>query len=143
MTITLKQLRLKGACWEQADLFKAAFGEAVEVTMDNALKYADKFDWQWAAEHLLPAPAEKAYWEATAPAREAYWEATAPARKAYQEAKATALKAYREAVATSGKAYWKATATAGKAYQEAVATALKAYQEAVATAFVNAALGEI
>ena len=132
MTITLKQLRLKGACWEQADLFKAAFGEAVEVTMDNALKYADKFDWTWAAEHLLPAPAEKVYWEATA-----------PARKAYQEAKATALKAYREAVATAGKAYWKATATAGKAYQEAVATALKAYQEAVATAFVNAALGEI
>ena len=121
MTITLKQLRLKGACWEQAQLFEAAFGEAVEVTMDNALKYADKFDWTWAAEHLLPAPAEKAYWEATA-----------PARKAYQEAKATALKAYREAVATAGKAYWKATSTAGKAYQEAVATA-----------FVNAALGEI
>jgi hypothetical protein len=143
MTITLKQLRLKGACWEQAQLFEAAFGEKVEVTMDNAVQYADKFDWQWAAEHLLPAPAEKAYWEATAPAREAYWEATAPARKAYQEAKATALKAYREAVATAGKAYWKATATAGKAYQEAVATALKAYQEAVATAFVNAALGEI
>ena len=132
MTITLKQLRLKDACSEQVELFKATFGEKVEVTMDNAVQYADKFDWQWAAEHLLPAPAEKAYWEATAPAREAYWEATAPARKAYQEAKATALKAYREAVATAGKAYWKATATAGKAYQEAVATA-----------FVNAALGEI
>jgi len=130
MTITLKQLRLKGACWEQADLFKAAFGEAVEVTMDNALKYADKFDWTWAAEHLLPAPAEKAYWEATA-----------PARKAYEEAMATARKAYEEAVAPVWKAYQKAKATALKAYREAAAPAEKAYEEARATAFVNAALG--
>ena len=132
MTITLKQLRLKGACWEQADLFKAAFGEAVEVTMDNALKYADKFDWTWAAEHLLPAPSETAYQKAMATAGKAYREAVAPAGKAYRGAKAPVWTAYEEA-----------TATAGKAYQEAVATALKAYQEAVATAFVNAALGEI
>ena len=119
MTITLKQLRLKGACWEQADLFKAAFGEAVEVTMDNALKYADKFDWQWAAEHLLLATALKAYEEAVAPAEKAYREAKAPVWTAYEEA----------------------TATAGKAYREAMATVWKAYQEARATAFVNAALG--
>jgi hypothetical protein len=141
MTITLKQLRLKGACWEQADLFKAAFGEAVEVTMDNALKYADKFDWTWAAEHLLPAPAETAYWEATAPARKAYEEAMATARKAYQEAMATAGKAYQEAAAPALKAYQEAAAPALKAYLEAMATALKAYWKAAAPAFVNAALG--
>ena len=119
MTITLKQLRLKGACWEQADLFKAAFGEKVEVTMDNAVQYADKFDWTWAAEHLLPAPALKAYEEAVAPAGKAYREAVAPAEKAYQEA----------------------MATAGKACREAMAPAEKAYLEAAAPAFVNAALG--
>jgi hypothetical protein len=139
MTITLKQLRLKGACWEQADPFKAAFGEAVEVTMDNALKYADKFDWTWAAEHLLPAPAETAYWEATAPARKAYEEAMATARKAYEEAVAPVWKAYWEAMATAGKAYREAVATAGKAYREATAPVGKAYREAKATAFVNAA----
>ena len=91
MTITLKQLRLKGACSEQVELFKATFGESSEVTMDNAVKYADKFDWTWAAEHLLPAPAWKAYQEAMATADKAYEEATAPAGKAYREAKATAF----------------------------------------------------
>jgi hypothetical protein len=101
MTITLKQLRLKGACWEQADLFKAAFGEKVEVTMDNAVQYADKFDWTWAAEHLLPAPAWKAYLEAKAPAGKAYQEAVATAGKAYQKAMATVWKAYLEARATA------------------------------------------
>ena len=141
MTITLKQLRLKGACWEQADLFKAAFGEAVEVTMDNALKYADKFDWQWAAEHLLPAPAETAYWEARATAEKAYLEAMATALKAYEEARATAGKAYWEATATAGKAYQEAMATAWTAYEEAMAPVEKAYLEAAAPAFVNAALG--
>ena len=141
MTITLKQLRLKGACWEQAQLFEAAFGEAVEVTMDNAVKYADKFNWQWAAEHLLLATALKAYEEAVAPAEKAYREAAAPALKAYQEAMATAGKAYQEAAAPALKAYQEAAAPALKAYLEAMATALKAYWKAAAPAFVNAALG--
>ena len=117
MTITLKQLRLKGACWEQADLFKGAFGGEVEVTMDNAVQYADKFDWTWAAEHLLPAPAETAYWEATAPARKAYEEAMAPAVTAYREAMAPVWTAYQEARAPALKAYEEAMATARKAYQ--------------------------
>ena len=91
MTITLKQLRLKDACSEQVELFKATFGEAVEVTMDNAVKYADKFNWTWAAEHLLPATAGKAYWEAVATVWTAYREAKAPAEQAYREAKATAF----------------------------------------------------
>ena len=139
MTITLKQLRLKGACWEQAQLFEAAFGEAVEVTMDNAVKYADKFNWQWAAEHLLLATALKAYEEAMATAGKAYQKAMATAGKAYREAVAPAGKAYREAMATVWKAYLEAVAPAWKAYEEATAPAGKAYREAKATAFVNAA----
>ena len=71
MTITLKQLRRAGACEPQVKLFKDTFGESAEVTLENALKMADKFDWTWAANNLLPAPAGKAYSQALAPAWEA------------------------------------------------------------------------
>ena len=99
MTITLKQLRRKGACEPQVQLFKTTFGQSAEVNLETALKMADKFDWNWAAANLLPAPAWKAYDEARAQASKAYKEATAPAWKAYEEARAQASKAYDEATA--------------------------------------------
>ena len=101
MTITLKQLRRKGACEPQVQLFKTTFGQSAEVTIETALKMADKFDWTWAAKKLLPAPAWKAFSEARAQAWKAYEEATATAEKAYEETLATAEKAYDEARATA------------------------------------------
>ena len=101
MTITLKQLRRAGACEPQVQLFKTTFGQSAEVNLETALKMAQKFDWNWAAANLLPAPAWKAYEEAMAPAWKAYDEARAQASKAYKEATAPAWKAYEEARATA------------------------------------------
>ena len=89
--ITRKFLESNGACREQLDVLFEEFPAGGEVTLENCLRAATlRIDFDWAASHLLSAPAEKAYWEAKA-----------TAEKAYQEAKATAWKAYREANAAA------------------------------------------
>ena len=77
-TITQKFLRSKGACREQLDILFAEFPNGGEVTLENCLRAAVlSIDFNWAANRLLSAPAEKAYREARAPAWKAYQEATA------------------------------------------------------------------
>ena len=78
--VTAKQLKAKGACEDQIDLFRSVFPRGCVVTAANIRKAAGaglSLDW-WAKE-FLPAAAWRAYQEATAPALRAYREATAPA----------------------------------------------------------------
>ncbi|HUN92629.1 MAG TPA: hypothetical protein VMU33_11265 [Burkholderiaceae bacterium] len=57
--ITLQQLTQAGACADQVSAFRHVFGDAAEVTMDNAWRAHGHFDWSAAAakfldlEHLL------------------------------------------------------------------------------------------
>src|SRR5919109_1421725 len=105
MKLTAEILQKKGACKEQVDLFAQLFPDGGEVTAAACRAVAHQFDWDWAANHLLPEPARRAYEEATATAWRAYQEARATARRAYQEATATARRAYKEARAPARRAY--------------------------------------
>ena len=51
-TITLAQL--SDACRAQRDLFKQTFGGQVHLTLELAEKHAADFDFDWAAQNLLP-----------------------------------------------------------------------------------------
>jgi len=62
--ILLSDLRAAGACADQVALFEARFGDGVDVTEALCLSVADLFDWSWAADYLLPAPARAEYWRA-------------------------------------------------------------------------------
>ena len=53
MKITLRQLRLLGACEPQVELFKATFGTEVELTEANAIRYGALFDINWIAGKVL------------------------------------------------------------------------------------------
>ena len=53
MKITLKQLRLLGACKPQVELFKETFGTEVELTEANAIRYGALFDIDWIAGKVL------------------------------------------------------------------------------------------
>ena len=53
MKITLKQLRLIGACAPQVELFKKTFGTEAELTVENALRYGALFDINWIANKVL------------------------------------------------------------------------------------------
>lgn len=61
MFLTDKILRAKRACADQRELFNEQFPGGVEVTEDVCVSVADKFDWYWAAGHLLPAPLRADY----------------------------------------------------------------------------------
>ena len=87
--ITLKQLTDVGACSEQVALFKATFGDSVNVTVARARKVSGLFDWDF-ARRFLDGEGKAAYDAATAPAYADYKAATAPAYAAYDAATATA-----------------------------------------------------
>ena len=87
--ITAAILEAKGACEDQVKMFAALEkAGAISMTVETAVLFADRFDWDWAAKNLLPAPLWKAYEEAAAPLWNAYREAEAPLWKAYREAAA-------------------------------------------------------
>ena len=60
-TLKLQTLIDKGACTEQVDLFRASFGEVVEVTESRCAEHACAFAWDWASRCLLSASAEAEY----------------------------------------------------------------------------------
>ena len=70
--ITLKMLKVEGACHDQVALFRQHFGRSVEVTREACLAVALVFDWDWAAIHLLSGSAREAYEVTKVPAWEAY-----------------------------------------------------------------------
>ena len=61
MSRTLTLAQLKGTCAQQRALFRKLFGTSVEVTEALAVEHADSFDWTWAANKLLSAPARAEY----------------------------------------------------------------------------------
>ena len=106
MRITLQQLIDAGACGDQRELFQQRYGDSVRVTKRECIAAAQLFDWDWAAQHLLSAPARRAWNEATTTARRAYHKALAPAQRAYDKATTPARRAYDEARAV---AFWRAS----------------------------------
>lgn len=72
ITIKLSTLKRMGACIVQQLRFEKAFGKEVVVTHARAQMYAIEFDWQWAANHLLPRKARMEWRDATMDAGEQY-----------------------------------------------------------------------
>ena len=54
MKITAKILEDKNACPSQLHKFRKLFPDGVEVTAAVCISVADEFDWDWAANNLLP-----------------------------------------------------------------------------------------
>ena len=56
MRVTVEKLKALDACVQQVHLFAELFPNGADVTEALCVAHADKFDWDWAAHHLLPAP---------------------------------------------------------------------------------------
>ena len=65
-TVSLRKLKLLGACTQQVDLFHQLFGDRCAVSVELCVVHAAQFDWSWAAQELLSAQARKAWDEAKA-----------------------------------------------------------------------------
>ena len=103
MKITTRLLKSKGACDSQVALFKELFPKGVEITESACVAVFDKFDWGWAAENLLSAPAYAEYERVRASAYAEYERVTAPASAEYERVRASAYAEY-ERVHTSAYA---------------------------------------
>ena len=89
-TLTLTTLKKKGACKGQVALFRTMFGQSVEITEALCVEHAAAFNWGWAAENLLTAPARAEYDRVRAPAWAEYDRVTAPALAEYERVRAAA-----------------------------------------------------
>ena len=87
---TLIDLR---ACDEQVELFRAKFGESVDITPELCESVASEFDFDWAARNLLP-PAALAEFKRVTDA--AYAEYRRVRDTAYAEYKRVTAPAYAE-----------------------------------------------
>ena len=94
--ITLEQLKEHGACLEQMLLFKELFGKEVKVTVKRCVKYYNKFDWEWAAEHLLSNKMCKEYLNIRQLAWEEYLKIRRSAYKEYEKIEQLAYKKYEK-----------------------------------------------
>ncbi len=104
MKIHLQTLIDNGACASQTDLFRKMFGDSVNVTQKLCVSVADKFDFGWAADHLLTSPERAEYERITAPAWADYQRARAAAQADFERIRAAALADY---VLTQARAFVK------------------------------------
>jgi hypothetical protein len=128
----IKQLTDQHACADQVDLFRVLFGDSVGITEELCVSVADKFDFGWAAVHLLTKAARADYDRAVASARADYERITVPARADYDRARASALADYDRAD------YERITVPAQADYDRAWASARADYERVVAKAFAKA-----
>ena len=128
----LAELTELRACPKQITLFRRLTKRGFRFTKAWAIKHATRFDWEWAAAHLLLPRNLAAYWAARAEPLAACEAATAEAWAAYEAATAEPLAAYKAARAEVWAAYWAATAEPLAAYQAATAEPLAACEAAIA-----------
>jgi hypothetical protein len=141
--LTLKTLIAKGACKDQVELFKAAFGGRVDVTVALCVKHAGQFDWSWAARNLLSEAGRTDYDRARAPAWADYERAIVEASADYDSATVEASIVYHRATAPAWAEYNRAMAVARAGYNRARAPAWADYDRARAVAFATLYIQEV
>lgn len=92
--INAQMLKLKGACAAQVELFEVLFPDGADLTVENALSVAHRFEWDWAAQKLFLPENRDAYNAAVKAARDALDAAVKPARGAYDAVVNYARSAY-------------------------------------------------
>ena len=142
-----------GACESQTGLFKEKFGESVRVTEKLCEKVAALFDLNWAARHLLTAPARAEYERVRAPACAEYERVRAqacaqfervraPACAEYERVRAPACAQYERVRAPARAQYERVTAPARAQYDRVTAQARAECQRVMAPAFAKLYIGD-
>ncbi len=101
MKITTVSLKRLNACSKQVEAFRALATPArsIDVTEEWCATHAQTFQWDWAAERLLPAPARAEYRRVKAAARAKYEHEEHPAWLEYRRVKVAALAEYARVMA--------------------------------------------
>ena len=129
MPKTIKLSQLGEACSPQRTLFMEKFGDEVKVSVALARRVAKDFKWDWAADHLLSAPALAEYKKVCALALADYEKVCALALAEYKKVRDPALAEYK-----------KVCDQAWAEYKKVCDHALADYEKVCAVAFVKAYL---
>jgi len=140
MPKTIKLSQLGEACSQQRTLFKEKFGDEVKVSVALARRVAKDFKWDWAADHLLSAPALAEYKKVCAPALAEYKKVCALALADYEKVCALALAEYKKVRDPALAEYKKVCDQAWAEYKKVCDHALADYEKVCAVAFVKAYL---
>lgn len=125
-----------GACEDEVEMFAYLFGERVVVTPNLAMQHADRFNFDWAASHLLKGHYLTSYLAATQSDREAFKAALGEAKGGYESDTAEA----RQRLIRDGDShrYRIETLPARKAFFAATRKTRRAYMLVRAVAFAEA-----
>jgi hypothetical protein len=110
--ITLDALKAKSACKKQVDLFESLYGAGVTVSRERCIDAVDKFDFTWAASHLLTPAAWHIFVTDVADARAAYDRARQEAWAKHGCASYASRAAYEADTDAAWSAYLRARAAA-------------------------------
>ena len=133
--IDLALLKSKGACVGSLATFRELFDDtAPELTDENALKYANKFDWEWASCELLTQANRAAYKKVCAQAKAEYDKVCAPAKVEYDKVRAPAWAEYNKVCAAALAEYDKVCALVKAEYDKVCAPAWAEYDKVCAPA---------
>jgi hypothetical protein len=113
--ITSELLRRRGACRSQVELFIALGGDSLELTEALCLEHAEKFNFYWAANHLLTSGALVEYEHVRRGAQAKYEHIQQSAWAEYEHIRQAALMARAD--------YLHVQPTAWAEYQRACASA--------------------
>ena len=116
--ITVALLRSKGACEDQVDTFRSLFGDAAPLTVEAAVENAASFDWNWAADRLLSAPARVEYRKVHDAARAEYEKVRDADWAEYEKVRDAAWAEYRKVSAPARAEYEKVSDAARAEYQK-------------------------
>ena len=131
MKITLHELLILNACDEQLNLFKALFGESVELTEEIMRKHGAMFDVDWLATRIL-SPQQRADYEPKFKLLDAeYW-----AKRAPTDAEYDAQRALLNAKWGSNE-YWDERAEAYTAYESKFYPVYVEYRTKLALIFLE------
>jgi len=103
--VTSSLLRQKGACVEQIHLFVALGGDDRELTEALCIEHAEKFEWSWAACHLLSPKARAEYCRVIQPAEVEYGRIQKLARTEFDSAEQPAWAEYMLATQAALRTY--------------------------------------
>ena len=137
-TINLSQLG--EACYRQRILFKEKFGDEVKVSVALARGVAKDFNWDWAADHLLSAPALAEYKKVRVLAQTDYETVRGLAWADYEKVRELALADYEKVRDLALADYEKACDPAWADYNKVRDPAWTEYKKVCAVAFAKAYL---
>ena len=136
--IALSLLESKGACVGSLATFRELFGDtSPELTDENALKYADKFDWTWAASNLLTVDNKVEFEKVRAAALAEYEKVCAAALAEYEKLRAAAKAEYEKIRAPALAEYEKLRAAAWAEFAKVRVPALAEYEKLHAAAWAE------